>query len=229
MFHQLIKEKYNMSHAYNYGIGGTRIARQLVPTKERTKLDLTFELRAEIMDRNSDAVVVFGGTNDYGHGDAPFGDIDSDSDDIYTFCGAVNSLITKLQKDFKDKKIVFMTPLHRRDEMEHTDVIIEYDKEPRVKPNSDFKIKFTLSNRRRDARHFYVKVMLPEGWSADYDRCVYVPFNDEHHNDTGINMTTYEMVVHVGEKVDATNDIVVSFSNSAAHAVPMLVPVVLLG
>ena len=113
--------------------------------------------------------------------------------------------------------------------MLHTDVIIEYDKEPRVKPNSDFKIKFTLSNRRRDARHCYVKVMLPEGWSADYDRCVYVPFNDEHHNDTGINMATYEMVVHVGEKVDATNDIVVSFSNSAAHAVPMLVPVVLLG
>jgi len=66
------------------------------------------------MDRNADAVVVFGGTNDYGHGDAPFGDVDSD--DIYTFCGALNSLINKLQKDFKKAKIIFMTPIHRLNE-----------------------------------------------------------------------------------------------------------------
>ena len=110
-FHQIIKEKYNMNHAYNYGVGGTRIARQLVPERVSTKWDLTFELRAEIMNRNADAVVVFGGTNDYGHGDAPFGELDSE--DIYTFCGAMNSLIKKLKRDFSGKKIIFMTPIHR--------------------------------------------------------------------------------------------------------------------
>jgi len=110
-FHQIIKEKCNLKHAYNYGLGGTRIARQVVPSKVYPRWDLAFELRAEIMDRNADAVVVFGGTNDHGHGDAPFGDIDSD--DVYTFCGALNSLITKLQKDFEGKKIIFMTPLHK--------------------------------------------------------------------------------------------------------------------
>lgn len=114
VFHQLIKEKYDMEYAYNYGVGGSRIARQIVPTKGITRHDLTFELRADIMDRDADAVVVFGGTNDYGHGDAPFGDLDSE--DIYTFCGAVNSLITKLEKDFPKSKIVFMTPIHRRNE-----------------------------------------------------------------------------------------------------------------
>ena len=116
IFHQIIKEKYNLKHAYNYGLGGTRIARQVVPSKVYPRWDWTFELRADIMDRNADAVVVFGGTNDFGHGDAPFGDIDSE--DIYTFCGAVNSLIIKLQKDFEGKKIIFMTPLHRCTEME---------------------------------------------------------------------------------------------------------------
>lgn len=110
-YHQIIKEKYNMEFAYNYGVSGTRIARQTVPTKESTKYDLTFELRADIMNRDADAVVVFGGTNDFGHGDAPFGT--EDSDDIYTFCGALNSLIKKLKKDFKGKKIIFMTPIHR--------------------------------------------------------------------------------------------------------------------
>jgi len=111
----------------------------------------------------------------------------------------------------------------------HTEAIVEYEKEPKVKPNSDFKVKITLSNKRRDARHCRVNVILPEGWSADYDRSVYLIYNDENHNDTGRNESTWEMTVHVGEKVDATNDIIVSFSNSAAHAVPMLVPIVLLG
>ncbi len=112
-FHQLIKEKNNLSIANNYGVTGTRIARQSVPTRDNTKFDLTFEMREEVMDRDVDAVVVFGGTNDYGHGDAHFGDADSDSEDIYTFCGALNSLISKLKRDFPKAKLVFMTPLHR--------------------------------------------------------------------------------------------------------------------
>lgn len=111
VFHQIIKEKYGLKHAYNYGIGGTRIARQIVPSKVKPRHDLTFELRSDIMDRNADAVVVFGGTNDFGHGDAPFGNVDSE--DIYTFCGAVNSLINKLKRDFANAKIIFMTPIHR--------------------------------------------------------------------------------------------------------------------
>lgn len=111
VYHQIIKEKYNMEFAYNYGVSGTRIARQTVPTKEPTRYDLTFELRSDIMNREADAVVVFGGTNDFGHGDAPFGT--EDSTDIYTFCGALKSLIKKLKTDFYGKKIIFMTPLRR--------------------------------------------------------------------------------------------------------------------
>ena len=115
-FHQLIKEKYDLKEAYNYGVGGTRIARQVVPTITNTIYDFTFELRTEVMNRKADAVVVFGGTNDFGHGDAPFGNVDSE--DVYTFCGAVNSLCKKLKRDFPDAKIVFMTPLHRLREKE---------------------------------------------------------------------------------------------------------------
>lgn len=111
VYHQIIKEKYNLKAAYNYGVSGTRIACQTVAEKVNTKWDLNFELRAETMERSVDAVVVFGGTNDYGHGDAHFGTIDSM--DRYTFCGAVNSLIKKLKNDYPGKKIIFMTPLHR--------------------------------------------------------------------------------------------------------------------
>ncbi len=118
VFHQIIKEKYNMTYAYNYGVGGTRIARQIVPTKKNPKFDLTFELRSEIMYQNADAIVVFGGTNDYGHGDAPFGTLDSE--DKHTFCGAVNSLIKTLKQNFPQAKLIFMTPIHRIDEAQPT-------------------------------------------------------------------------------------------------------------
>ncbi len=114
VFHQIICEKHQMKCARNYGVSGTRIARQHVPSLWNTKWDLFFELRAEVMDKNAQAVVVFGGTNDFGHGDAHFGT--TDSEDIDTFCGALNSLINKLERDFPDAKIIFMTPLHRPDE-----------------------------------------------------------------------------------------------------------------
>lgn len=118
VYHQLIKEKYGMNFAYNYGVGGTRIARQVVPVKEHTFHDLCFEVRSNIMYKDADAIVVFGGTNDYGTGDAPFGTMDSQ--DVYTFCGAVNSLINKLQHDFPKARIIFMTPIHRSDETQPT-------------------------------------------------------------------------------------------------------------
>ena len=114
IYHQIIKEKYGLNYAYNYGIGGTRIARQNNSSVDCTKHDLYFSLRSEIMERSADLIVVFGGTNDYGHGDSFLGDIDSE--DIYTFCGGINTLINKLELDFPKAKIVFITPIHRTGE-----------------------------------------------------------------------------------------------------------------
>lgn len=112
VFHQIIKRDFGLAEAYNCGVGGTRIARQ---TNHYNHIfDLYFGLRAKIMPRDVDAIVVFGGTNDFGHGDSKMGDIDSR--DVYTFCGAVNTLIEELKSDYPNAKIVFMTPLRRREE-----------------------------------------------------------------------------------------------------------------
>jgi len=112
-FHQIIKEKCNLSAAYNCGVSGTRIAKQ-TNSSINHKYDLYFSLRAKVMPKEVDAVVVFGGTNDYGHGDSEMGDIDSF--DVYTFCGAVNSLIDDLKNYFPKAKIIFLTPIRRNDE-----------------------------------------------------------------------------------------------------------------
>ena len=67
---EILKQKYGLSEARNYGISGTRIARQ-----QRTymfpEFDRDFCSRVGDMDKDADIVIVFGGTNDHGHGDAP--------------------------------------------------------------------------------------------------------------------------------------------------------------
>ncbi len=94
----------------NYGISGTRFAKQRVPSPD-PRFDKDFISRVEEMDENADAVVVFGGTNDFGHGDAPLGDMNSR--DPYTFYGACHVLMSSIAEKFCGKPIVFMTPLKR--------------------------------------------------------------------------------------------------------------------
>lgn len=101
----------------NYGLSGTRIARQ-TEKSECEQCDRDFLERADVMESGADIVVVFGGTNDFGHGDAKIGDFSSRSE--YTFYGAMHLLCEKLINKYPDAYIVFMTPLHRETENEKT-------------------------------------------------------------------------------------------------------------
>ena len=94
----------------NYGISGTRIARRRVPY-EHPGFDWDFASRYQVMDAEADVVVVFGGTNDYGHGDAPIGQMEDRTP--WTFFGALHCLCRGLMERFPDSTIVIMTPLHR--------------------------------------------------------------------------------------------------------------------
>ncbi len=127
VFHQIIKAEHGLKMAYNAGIGGTRIAKQ-TNISDVHKYDLYFASRVEFLPEVADAVVVFGGTNDYGHGDAKMGDICSD--DVYTFYGGLNTLYKKLKEKYKDAKIIFMTPLKRINETEprpsENKILIDY-------------------------------------------------------------------------------------------------------
>ena len=66
------------------------------------------------MDPDAELIVVFGGTNDYGHGDAPFGCFEDRTVD--TFYGACHTLMRSLITKYPDAVIVIMTPLHRMGE-----------------------------------------------------------------------------------------------------------------
>ena len=108
MFTMLIEREYG-AICQNYGIGGTRIARQKTPTEE--KWDRDFISRVPEMDNDADIVVVFGGTNDFGHGDAPLGTMSDRTP--YTFYGALHCLYTALTEKYPGVPIVVLTPLHR--------------------------------------------------------------------------------------------------------------------
>ncbi len=114
---EVLRRMEGLAEARNYGISGTRIAVQMKPSDE-PRWDLDFISRVDEMDADADAVVVFGGTNDYGHGDAPIGSMDDRTP--YTFYGALHVLYNKLFERFPNALIVVLTPLHRDNEQRPT-------------------------------------------------------------------------------------------------------------
>lgn len=114
----ILKENVELAEARNYGISGTRYALQK-GTKSRPKNDYvdvnSFCERFDLMDSDADIVVVFGGTNDFGHGDAPLGCFEDRTPE--TFYGACHYLYAGLVRKYLGKIIVIMTPLHRCDEL----------------------------------------------------------------------------------------------------------------
>lgn len=96
-----------LSAVNSYGISGSRLAHQVHPS-ETPRYDLCFCGRAYDMDIAADMVVVFGGVNDYIHGDAPFGEIGDTTP--ATYCGGVYFLMNYLRQTYEGKPIVFMTP-----------------------------------------------------------------------------------------------------------------------
>ena len=103
-----IAKELELEETFNYGIGGTRLAHQCRPS-EKPRYDLCFCGRAYNIDRSADLIVVYGGVNDYIHGDAYFGAMEDRTPE--TFCGAVYFLMNLLKTEY-GKPVVFMTPAH---------------------------------------------------------------------------------------------------------------------
>ena len=146
VYHAVLKREAGLAEARNYGISATRFALQK-GTVNRPKDDYvdvnSFCERFDKMDDDADVVVVFGGTNDYGHGDAPIGCFEDRTPD--TFYGACHYLFSGLVRKYLGKPIVIMTPLHRINEL----------KIPEVKLPGDYGILKDYVNIIREDAEFY--------------------------------------------------------------------------
>ena len=118
IFMSVLAKETGLSEALNFGIGGTRIARQQ-DMDPSARWDLDFCMRVEELPDDADIVVVFGGTNDFGHGDAPVGTFADRGPE--TFHGACHYLMKRICERYYDKTVVVMTPLHRLGEDERRD------------------------------------------------------------------------------------------------------------
>ena len=106
-YDNVLKKNAGLAATYNYGIGGTRLAHQSKPSA-KPRHDLCFCGRAYDLNKDADIIVVYGGINDYIHGDAPFGEIGDTTP--ATFCGGVYFLMNLIKTQHPDKTVVFMTP-----------------------------------------------------------------------------------------------------------------------
>lgn len=115
-------ERITGCKALNYGIGGTHIARR---DAQDTK---AFECRVKDLPADADMVIVFGGTNDFGHPHtAPFGKFsDGANPDKITFYAGLHRLFRALCEKYPNKPVVVMTPVHHGVEVD----VHEYDIAP---------------------------------------------------------------------------------------------------
>ena len=142
---------------YNYGIGGTRLAHQSKPS-EKPRYDLCFCGRAYLLDKSADLIVVYGGVNDYIHGDAPFGEIGDTTP--ATFCGGVYFLMNYLRQNYAGKPVVFMTPARC------------------CYSNVDDLAPSPRANKRPDAKVLIAYVEVIEETAKQFD----IPVLDLYHN-----------------------------------------------
>lgn len=184
-YDNVIKEKCGLAEVCNYGIGGTRLAHQTSPS-EKPRFDLCFCGRAYNMNPNADIIVVYGGVNDFIHGDAHFGEM-TDSTPA-TFCGAVEFLMNLLDELYPNAKKVFMTPAR----CYYSDGSVNYEvpsNRPMKKSDAKPLKAYVEVIEKRGAEHnipvlnLYEKLPVNPKFKEDYDKYTVdgLHFNENGH------------------------------------------------
>ena len=108
-------------NAINYGVAGTHIA------KRNTEDTQAFEVRYANMENDLDMVVIFGGTNDFGHSSTEdFGDFTDGTDTSkITFYAGLHRLFSGLYKKYLGKPIVVVTPIHHGYEIDTHEYVVQ--------------------------------------------------------------------------------------------------------
>lgn len=102
--------------------------------------------------------------------------------------------------------------------------VVEYDKVPTIAPMESFKFTISFSHKFRQPLRADIDVILPEGWSAYYNKSIFIggcTYQIEKN-------TVSTFVVTAGENVNSKNEIIIKFT-SPLSPLPMFIPITLLG
>lgn len=192
-YDNVIKEKCGLKAANNYGISGTRLAYQSKPS-DTPSFDLYFCGRAIYMDKNADIIVVYGGVNDYQHGDAYFGKIGDTTPE--TYCGAVDLLMRELNELYPNAKKVFMTPARMQyDNTDDEKPSTRECKAPDAKPLAEYGevIKVTAEKYGINVLDLYNRLPINPRNAADKEKYTIdgLHFNGEGHKVLAETLMSY--------------------------------------
>ena len=109
--------KFLNAEVKNYGVGGTKIGR-LNDLEYPHIWNMDFNVRTCFIDNDLDYLFVFGGTNDFGNGGIPLGKTNDNT--VYTFSGAINTLIDSLSEKIGKDRLIFILPINRFNENNKT-------------------------------------------------------------------------------------------------------------
>ena len=181
-YDRVILRECGLKAANNYGIGGTRLAHQ-IQSSDKPRYDLCFCGRAYDLDPAADVIVVYGGVNDFIHGDAPFG-AEGDKTPA-TFCGGVEFLMTLLQETYPNATIVFMTPARMRFfELCDTQVSQRPGKQLDAKPLAAYVDVIKAAGERHNIPVLDLYTKLPIDPKIEEDAAQYT-VDGLHFNDAG--------------------------------------------
>ena len=162
----------------NFSIGGTRIANQLSRRPNGPYWDESpFYSRVEQIDPEADIVFIMGGTNDYGHGDAPMGKKGMVLS-TNNFYGAMITTVLLIQSRCPNAQVVIATPIHRFGE---DDVA--------VRPDGEWTLKDYVEAEKAVAEYLSVPVL--DLWSISgiqpnvHENYVKYTSDGLHPNDLG--------------------------------------------
>ncbi len=102
--------------------------------------------------------------------------------------------------------------------------MVSYEKEPRITPLGELKVRVDLKSLIFDPHWENVDVSLPEGWSCDCPRTVYIPSKTPNTE----AVAALEFTITAGERVDSVNRATVSLS-AHTHPQAFILPLTILG
>lgn len=104
------------------------------------------------------------------------------------------------------------------------DVTVDFEKSPKIKSGEQITFKYTIRNILQESYNADVQLFLPDGWTAEYDRTIYVDKHTRHSK----RHTTYTVTVTAGENISSKNKLILNIS-SPARAIEYAIPVNILG
>ena len=104
-YHQFLEEALGLGSVTAMGVPGSCVSAASDYSQSNQPLINRYQSIP-----SADLIVIFMGTNDYGH-ETPLGSMEDTQDG--TFYGALNTIIPNLVAKHPSSKIVFVTPLHR--------------------------------------------------------------------------------------------------------------------